>query len=169
MTIGIIAALSPEGVIGLDSGIPWHYTADMKRFKRITVGSTVIMGRHTSESLPQKPLKDRRNIVITSRDIAYIKGLECYRDVASALASTTGDVCDVWFIGGARIFEEAMGHADLIDLSYVPDRIDIEGAESAVRFPDIEEAVWEPGPRERAVDDERLERQVYRRKESSAL
>ena len=156
--VGIIVAVSPEGIIGVDGGIPWHYSADMKRFKRITMGSTVIMGRHTWESLPKKPLKDRRNIVITSRDLDDIKGVDCYRDVASALASTTGDV---WFIGGARIYEEAMGHADLIDLTHVPDHIDAAGA---ARFPDIDEAVWESGPRERAPDDDRLERQVYRRR-----
>ena len=162
MTVGIIVAVSPEGVIGVDGGIPWHYSADMKRFKRITTGSTVIMGRRTWESLPVKPLKDRRNIVIASRDV---EGAECYRDVAAAVASTTGDV---WFIGGAHIYEEAMGHADLIDLTYVPDHVETEGAESAVRFPDIDEAVWEPGPRERAPDDDRLERQIYRRRKESS-
>ena len=51
--VGIIVAVSPEGIIGVDGGIPWHYSADMKRFKRITMGSTVIMGRHTWESLPK--------------------------------------------------------------------------------------------------------------------
>ena len=159
MTVGIIVAVSPEGVIGVDGNIPWHYSTDMKRFKRITTSATVIMGRHTWESLPKKPLKDRRNIVITSRDL---EDVDCYLDVVSALASTTGDV---WFIGGARIYREAMGYADLIDLTYVPDHVDTKGA---VRFPDIDEAVWEPGPRERAPDDHRLERQIYqRRKESS--
>ena len=165
MTVGIIVAVSPEGVIGVDGGIPWHYSTDMKRFKRITTGSTVIMGRRTWESLPKKPLKDRRNIVITSRDLGHFKETECYRDVASALASTTGDV---WFIGGARIYEEAMGHADLIDLTYVPDRVDMEGAAGAVRFPEINEDIWEAGPRERAPDDDRLERQIYRRRKESS-
>jgi len=159
VTVGIIVAVSPEGVIGVDGGIPWHYSSDMKRFKRITTGTTVIMGRHTWESLPKKPLKDRRNIVITSRDL---EGVDCYLDIASALASTTGDV---WFIGGARIYEEAMGHADLIDLTYVPDHVDTKGA---VRFPEIDETVWDPRPRERAEDDARLERQIYRRRKDSA-
>lgn len=155
MTVGIIAAVSPEGVIGVDGDIPWHYSADMKRFKRLTVGATVIMGRHTWDSLPVKPLKDRRNIVITSREL---HGVDCYRDIPAALATTEGDV---WFIGGARIYEEAMGHADRIDLTYVPDNV---RDESAVRFPEIDESVWEAGPRERSEDDERLERQVFRRR-----
>jgi dihydrofolate reductase len=135
----------------------------MKRFKRLTTGAAVIMGRRTWESLPVKPLKDRRNIVITRRDVV---GVECFRDVSAALASIEGDA---WFIGGARIYEEAMHHADLIDVTYVPDSIDPARAARAVRFPEIDEAVWKPGPREPASDDARLERQVYRRRKESSL
>lgn len=160
--IGIIVAVSPEGVIGVEGDIPWHYPADMKRFKRLTTGATVIMGRLTWESLPVKPLKDRRNIVITRSDITDTEGVDCFRDVSSALATTEGDV---WFIGGARIYEEAMRHADFIDLTHVPDRIDSAGA---VRFPDIDMAVWDPGPRERDPDDDRLERQMYRRRKETS-
>lgn len=159
--IGIIVAVSADGIIGVDGDIPWHYSADMKRFKRLTTGATVVMGRRTWESLPKKPLKDRRNIVITRKDIA---GVDCFRDIPSALAATEGDV---WFIGGARIYEEAMGHADLIDITYVPDRIDSQASARAVRFPEINETIWEPGPRERASDDARLERQIYRRRKES--
>ena len=158
MSIGIIAAVSPEGVIGLDGTIPWHYSSDLKRFKALTMGSTLIMGRLTWESLPFKPLPGRRNVVITSGEV---EGAECFRDIPSALATCEGDV---WFIGGARIFVEAMAHADLIDMTYVPDRMDADGA---VYFPEIDEAVWEPGPRVRADEDERLERRVYRRRKES--
>ena len=155
MSLGIIAAVSPEGVIGVDGGLPWHYSADMKRFKRLTVGKTVIMGRLTWESLPRKPLPDRRNLVITSRDI---EGAECFRDIPSALATCEGDV---WFIGGARIYEEAMRYADIIDFAHVPDRIDVAGA---VRFPEIDETIWEAGPLEMHPDDDRLKHRVYRRR-----
>ena len=155
MSIGIIAAVSPEGVIGLDGGIPWRYPADQKRFKRLTLGGTVIMGRLTWESLPKKPLVDRRNIVITSREL---EGVECYPDIPAALASCEGDV---WFIGGARVYEEAMQHADVIDLTYVPDSIEAPGA---VYFPEIDESVWEAGPLEADAEDPRLERRVYRRR-----
>ena len=154
MSLGIIAAVSPEGVIGVDGSLPWHYSADMKRFKRLTVGKTVIMGRLTWESLPRKPLPDRRNLVITSRDI---EGIEHFRDIPSALATCLGDV---WFIGGARIYEEAMRYADIMDFAYVPDRIDVAGA---VRFPEIDETIWEAGPLETHPDDSRLKRRVYRR------
>jgi dihydrofolate reductase len=155
VSLGIIAAVSPEGVIGVDGGLPWHYSADMKRFKRLTVGKTVIMGRLTWESLSRKPLPDRRNLVITSRDIERV---EYFRDIPSALATCEGDV---WFIGGSRIYEEAMRYADIIDFALVPDRIDVAGA---VRFPEIDERIWEAGPLETHPDDDRLKHRVYRRR-----
>lgn len=158
---GIIAAVSPEGVIGVDGGIPWHYSADFKRFKRLTTGCTIIMGRLTWESLPKKPLPERRNIVITSR---AIEGVECFPDISAALAICDED--DVWFIGGARLYEEAMRHADFIDLTTVPDRIDHP---SAVTFPEIDEAIWEASPLETDPDDPRLSRRVYRRRKEASV
>ena len=157
MSRGIIAAVSPEGVIGVDGKIPWHYPADMKRFKRLTSGTTVIMGRITWESLPRRPLPGRRNVVVTRRKI---EGVECFESVPEALATCEGDV---WFIGGARIYEEAMRHADVIDVTYVPDRVDATGA---VFFPRIDEDVWEAGPLEADPDEPRLKRRTYRRKTS---
>ena len=155
MSVGIIAAVSPSGVIGLNGKIPWHYSADLKRFKSVTMGSNVIMGRFTWESLPRRPLVGRRNVVVTSRTIS---GVECYQDVFSALTSCTGRV---WFIGGSRIFVEAMEYADVIDLTFVPDRIEDQ---NAVLFPEIDSSIWEEGQRETNSNDDRLERCVYRRK-----
>lgn len=155
MTCGIIAAVSPEGVIGVANDIPWYYPADLKRFKRLTLGSTIIMGRRTWESLPKKPLPKRRNVVITR---SRIEGVDCFTDVEAALATCQGDV---WFIGGARLYQEAMQHADVIDLTHVPDRIE---AEEAVHFPAIDPALFEAGPRQQHEDDPRLERQIFRRR-----
>lgn len=155
MSIGIIAALSPEGVIGVNGALPWHYSSDLKRFKRLTEGATVVMGRLTWESLPKKPLGGRRNIVITSRKI---EGVECFPDIPKALAACEGDV---WFIGGARVFEEALRYADFLDLTFVPNRIEAEGA---VRFPAIDETVWEAGPLETDPEDPHLQRRIYRRR-----
>jgi 2-iminobutanoate/2-iminopropanoate deaminase len=155
MSRGIIAAISPEGVIGVDGALPWHYSADHRRFKRLTLGKTVIMGRLTWESLPQRPLPGRRNIVITRRKL---EDVECFPTIEDALAACEGDV---WFIGGARIYEEAMRHADFLDLTFVPDHV---GAAGAVYFPEIDEAVWEPGPLEIDPEDPRLTHRVYRRR-----
>src|SRR2546428_7098758 len=101
---GMIAAVSPEGVIGLHGEVPWRHPGDMRRFKRVTEGSTVIMGRLTWESMKGKPLPNRRNVVITHR---ALEGVEHYPTIASALASVEeGEEAtrEVWFIGGARIY-----------------------------------------------------------------
>jgi dihydrofolate reductase len=151
----MIAAVSPEGVIGLGGGIPWRHPGDMRRFKRVTEASTVIMGRLTWESMQGKALPRRRNVVITRTPI---EGVECFRDIPSALAASTPPV---WFIGGARIYQEAMAHCDLIDLTYVPDHVTDP---RAVRFPAIDERIWEPGPLIPHEDEPGLTRRVYTRR-----
>jgi dihydrofolate reductase len=155
---GMILAVSPEGVIGLGGKIPWRHPGDMRRFKRVTLGSTVIMGRATFDETG-KPLPGRRNIVVTSRPLD-LAGVERVGSVDEALA-LAGDG-DLWFIGGARIYEEAMRHVDVIDVTYVPDHVD---APDAVRAPPIDERVFEPGPLLPHEDEPGLTRRVYRRRE----
>jgi dihydrofolate reductase len=152
----IVAVSEPSWAIGLDNRIPWRHPGDMRRFKRLTVGDTVIMGRLTFESMNKKPLVDRRNIVVT-RSAIDVPGIEVYPDLPSAVAASTGDV---WFIGGRRIYEEAMAFADEIDVVFVPERIDDP---RAVRFPAIDEAVFRPGPRVPHEDEAGLFRQVFMR------
>ncbi len=154
-TRGMIVAMSPERAIGLHGRVPWHYPADLNRFKRLTMGATVIMGRATWESIGSKPLPGRRNVVITSRNL---EGAECFRDIPSALASCSGAV---WFIGGARIYAEAMKYCDVIDVTHVPDRIDDP---AAVRFPPIDSEEWIAEPTIAHEDDPALRRTVYRRR-----
>ncbi|MFN7954942.1 MAG: dihydrofolate reductase [bacterium] len=151
---GIIVAVSPEGVIGLDGRIPWHHSADLKRFKRLTLGTTIVMGRLTWESIGGKPLPGRRNVVIASRALA---GVEAYPSIDDALAHLDGPI---WFIGGARIYADALRHANLIDVTYVPDSVTDP---RAVRFPAIDEAEWEAGPLE-PHDDPALRVRRYRRR-----
>ena len=151
---GILVAVSPEGIIGKDNSIPWHYSADLKRFKRLTLGKTVIMGRRTWESLPVKPLPDRRNIVITRTSL---DGVECFSSIDDALATCEGDV---WFIGGAGIYQEALGKADIIDMTLVPDNVSGEGC---VRFPTIGNE-WDAGPIEALETDGNLKHQTYTRR-----
>ena len=92
------------------------------------------MGRLTWESLPKKPLPGRRNLVITSRDLP---GVECFRSIPEAIETCADE--DVWFIGGRWVYTEAMGHADTIDLTIVPTRI--EHAD-AIYFPPINSSMW---------------------------
>lgn len=173
----MIAAVSPEGAIGLDGRIPWHYSTDLKRFKRLTAGATVIMGRRTWESMGSQPLPGRRNIVITSRDLPAVPQRsaappngaassprpETFPSIEAALATCADE--DVWFIGGAGIYAAAMAFADRIELTYVPDLV---ADSAAVRFPPIDPAEWTAGPRVAFRDDSRLERQTFSRRRPSA-
>lgn len=154
---GMIYAVSPEGVIGVGGRIPWRYPGDFRRFKRLTLGSTVIMGRKTFESIG-KPLPGRRNVVVTSRPLD-VEGVERAATLEEAVARAGSD--PVWFIGGARVYEEAMPLVDVIDVTYVPDRVD---APDAVRAPAIDERVFEPGPLLPHEDEPLLTRREYRRR-----
>ena len=151
---GILVAVSPEGIIGKDNTIPWHYSADLKRFKRLTTGNTIIMGRKTWESLPIKPLPNRRNIVITR---SSIKGIECFQSIDDALQTCEGDV---WFIGGAGIYQEAMQKADIIDMTLVPDNINGEGC---IHFPKIGKE-WEEKEIQMFENEPKLKRKIYTRR-----
>ena len=151
---GILVAVSPEGIIGKNNSIPWHYSADLKRFKRLTTGNTVIMGRKTWESLPIKPLPNRRNIVITRSSIEEI---DCFQSIDDALQTCEGDV---WFIGGAGIYEEAMKKADLIDMTLVPDNIT---GKNCIYFPEIGNE-WKEGENNRLEEDPKLGHKTYTRR-----
>jgi dihydrofolate reductase len=157
----MIAAVSPEGVIGLHGAIPWRHPGDMRRFARVTRGGAVVMGRLTWESMKRRPLPHRRNIVITrGNDVGEV---EHYPDVETALAKVTDG--DVWFIGGRRIYEEAMRYSDVIDLTYVPEHVtDPE----AVKFPVIDETVWEAGELVPHEEEPALVRRIFRRRAAPA-
>jgi dihydrofolate reductase len=154
---GMIWAASPENVIGAGGTIPWRYPGDQRRFKRLTMGATIVMGRSTFESIG-KALPGRRNVVVTSRSLD-VPGVECVRSLEQALA-LAGDG-DVWFIGGARIYADAMAHVDVIDVTYVPDRVT---APDAVRAPPIDERIFEPSPVVPHEDEPALTRRTYRRR-----
>jgi dihydrofolate reductase len=154
---GMIYAVSPEGIIGVGGRIPWRYPGDFRRFKRVTMGATIVMGRTTFESIG-RPLPGRRNVVVTSRPLD-VPGVDCVRSVDDAIALAGAG--DVWFIGGARIYEEGMKHADVIDVTYVPDRVD---APDAVRAPSIDERVFEAGPLLAHEDEPSLMRRIYTRR-----
>jgi dihydrofolate reductase len=152
----MIAAVSPEGVIGLHGKVPWRHPGDMRRFARVTRETTVIMGRLTWESMNRRPLPHRRNVVITRGEVGDV---EHYADIAGALAAVGAG--DVWFIGGARIYEEAMRYCDVIDLTYVPDHV-VDPA--AVKFPAIDEREWEAGELRPLEEEAGLMHRVFRRR-----
>ncbi|HYZ68740.1 MAG TPA: dihydrofolate reductase, partial [Mycobacterium sp.] len=105
MTVGLIWAQSTYGVIGRDGGIPWRLPEDQARFKDLTMGHTVVMGRLTWESLPAKvrPLPGRRNVVVT-RQAGYVaEGAHVVPSLKNALTDA-----DTWVIGGAQIYALAL-------------------------------------------------------------
>lgn len=119
MNLIFLAALTKSRAIGKDGAVPWDLPADMERFKRLTLGHVVLMGRRTYDTLSE-PLVNRRNVVITSRPI---EGVECYTTIADALLAleTEGDV---YVIGGGEIFAELLDSASALLLTIVDQEID---------------------------------------------
>jgi dihydrofolate reductase len=113
MSVTLILAAADNGVIGKDGGIPWHISDDLKRFKALTMDKTIVMGRKTWDTLPRKPLPGRRNIVVSRDEHWRAEGAESM-SLIQALA-----LPDVFVIGGAEIYREALSHADRIELTRV--------------------------------------------------
>lgn len=132
MNIKLIAAVDNNGLIGVHNRLPWHIPEDLKRFKALTKGFTVIMGRLTWESLPVKPLPDRRNIVVSSDLDFFLRNAVNAYDLSDAL-SVCDRYSDVFVIGGQRLFEEAIKLADTVYLTRVDTAI--QPHESARYFP----------------------------------
>jgi dihydrofolate reductase len=105
-------------VIGAGGSIPWHLPEDLANFKALTMGSTVLMGRATWESLPDqfRPLPGRRNVVLTRRTGWRADGAEVASSLAAGLAAVDGDV---WVIGGATVYAEALPWAERLVVTEV--------------------------------------------------
>jgi len=152
--IGIIAALDEKRVIGKDGKLPWHISEDLKNFKRLTSGSTVIMGRKTFESIG-KPLPNRNNIVV-STTMQPTEGLDVCTSLPGAIEKAKSYGQDIFIIGGARAYEEGLNVADKLFLSYVKGVHDGD-----TYFPEFNEEDWIVESRE-AFDE--FELVVYVRK-----
>jgi len=116
MSLGLIWAQSPSGVIGRAGGIPWQLPEDQARFKELTLGHTVVMGRLTWESLPARvrPLPGRRNVVVTRQADYMAEGATVVGGLAAAL---TAD--ETWVIGGAEIYALALPAATRCEVTEV--------------------------------------------------
>lgn len=115
--ITFYVARADNGVIGQDGGLPWQLPGDLKRFKAMTMGKPLVMGRKTFESLPG-PLPGRRHIVLTRDPDWRADGAEVARDVAAAIA-LAGDVPEIAVVGGAEVFALFLPLADRIELTEV--------------------------------------------------
>ncbi|MBI2427446.1 MAG: dihydrofolate reductase [Ignavibacteriales bacterium] len=114
MKLTIIAALNRKRVIGRGGTIPWHIPADLKRFKELTMGNTVVMGRKTFESIG-KILPGRRNVVVTSQTLPDVEHYHSLEEAMNAVRSEER----VFVIGGGTIFEQTIGRADEMVLTRV--------------------------------------------------
>jgi dihydrofolate reductase len=144
MSLSLIVAVAKNGVIGRTNQLPWHLPADLRYFKRVTMGKPVVMGRKTYDSIG-KPLPGRPNIVVT-RDAAWIaEGVSVAHSMpeALALANKMADGGEVMLIGGAESFAEAVDYADRLYFTEV--HRDYEGD---VTFPHPDPAVWREISRE---------------------
>lgn len=142
MLISLVVAVSKNGVIGKDQDLPWRLSADLKRFKSITWGKPMVMGRKTYESIG-RPLPGRTSIVV-SRDLSYsAPGCLVAQSPEQAIAMA-GEARELMIIGGARLFEHFLPRADRIYLTEV--KAEVEGD------------VWFPGnPRDGFEEIEREE------------
>lgn len=116
MKIILLAIHNKKNVIGRNGAVPWHLPEDLKRFKALTTGHTVLMGRKTFESIG-KPLPNRRNIII-SHQTNRIEGIEIFSSIAEALSSCTSSE-KVFVIGGGEIFRQTLSIADELKMTVV--------------------------------------------------
>ena len=106
MILSIVVAIALDGAIGRGNDLLWHLPADLKRFKELTTGHTILMGRKTFDSLPRGPLPNRRNIVV-SRSLTTREGVEVYPTIEEALKACESDE-EVFIIGGGEIYRQLL-------------------------------------------------------------
>lgn len=157
MKIYQIAAISENNVIGKDGGIPWKIKGDLARFKHLTLGHPVIMGRKTLESMGKYgPLKGRLNVVLTSKDAIFVDGLPIASKgdgvvevngaeliLAGSLEEALeacGKAHEVYIIGGERVYTESLPLTDVLRLTHV--HLNVEGGDAF--YPDLDPEEWVP-------------------------
>ena len=133
--ITIIAAISENRVLGKENKLIWHLPEDLKRFKRLTSGHSIIMGRKTFESLP-KALPDRHNIVLTKNKEFSAEGVTVCHSLIEAI-NASGDDLKTFIIGGGQIYHQAMELANRIELTKIHKSFDGD-----VFFPEINCQIW---------------------------
>lgn len=147
MTTSIIVAIAKNNAIGKDNKLLWYLPNDLKHFKEVTTGHTVIMGRKTFDSVG-KPLPKRRNIVVTRQPIT-IEGCEVVGSIEAALALCAGEE-EVFMVGGAEIYRQALHLTNRIYLT----RID-QDFDGDTFFPQLDPKEWEEKEREDFEPDEK--------------
>jgi len=134
--ISIIVAVSEDWGIGKNNELLWHISEDLKRFKRLTTGNTVVMGKKTWESLPRRPLPQRKNIVLTDNLTELFEGAVTAYSIDEALSK-----CDkndeIFIIGGGSIYRQFMPIADRLYITHVHKK-----SPADIYFPEIDLKLW---------------------------
>ncbi|MEL0069586.1 MAG: dihydrofolate reductase [Betaproteobacteria bacterium] len=146
MAITIIVAKSNNGIIGKDGDLPWRLPEDLKRFKRLTTGNIVVMGRKTYDSIG-RPLPNRKNIVISRNTSLKIEGVEVESDLINVLKRNREE--NVYVIGGGQIYVDALPFTEKLEVTEVD--VELVGDTS---FPEIDSSQWKEIFREKRVDPE---------------
>jgi len=148
--LSIIVAMSSNRVIGVNNTLPWHLSEDLKHFKSLTTGHTIIMGRKTYESIG-RPLPNRRNIVISRNSNTSYEGVEVVHSLEDAFSISTNDK-EVFVIGGSNIYEQALSFVDQLYIteikkSFIGDAF----------FPEINKQIWIEYSRDDHITNDGLE------------
>jgi dihydrofolate reductase len=146
--ISIIVAIAEDWGIGKDNELLWIIPEDMKRFKKLTFGNTVIMGKKTWESLPRKPLPGRKNIVLTDDPLECIDCAITAYSVEDALSKCEKDN-KIFIIGGGSVYRQFMPLADRLYITHIHKKSDAD-----IFFPEIDPAIWESVEKEEHIPGE---------------
>jgi dihydrofolate reductase len=146
--ISIIVAVSEDLGIGKDNELLWHISEDLKRFKRLTTGNAVIMGKKTWESLPRRPLPGRKNIVLTDNPHETIENAITAYSLDDAVSKCNPDE-EIFIIGGGSIYRQFMPRADRLFITHVHRK-----APADIYFPEIDPDIWEVNEKEEFIDNE---------------
>jgi dihydrofolate reductase len=147
LRLTIIAALADNGVIGRAGSLPWHLPDDLRRFKSLTMGRPMLMGRRTFEAIG-RPLPGRRNLVLTRRAQSFPAGVQAVSSLASALEACAKDP-ELCVIGGADVYRQALPQASRLELTRVH-----AAPDGDVIFPEFHLEQWREISRiEHAADD----------------
>ncbi|WP_289115532.1 dihydrofolate reductase [uncultured Bacteroides sp.] len=148
--INIIAAVDRKRGIGYQNRLLFWLPNDLKRFKALTTGNTIIMGRKTFESLPKGALPNRRNIVLSTQKDLVCPGAEVFSSLEEALNSCRPDE-HVYIIGGASVYRRALPFADALYLT----EVDAEAPQVDAYFPEVNPTIWQEKSRESHPVDEK--------------
>ena len=142
MTVTLVAAVARNGVIGRDGDLPWHLPDDLRHFKALTLGGTLVMGRKTYDSIG-RPLPGRTTVVVTRQPDWAVAGVTTAHSLEDALAAAAAADADTFVVGGAEIYALALPLADRLVITEVD-----QSPDGDARFPDVDWSAWRQTARE---------------------